>query len=183
MTRSITMRTTAEGLRMEAKPRAADDGTAKELIIDFKIKLSPKARDAHFKKSLYGVLATRVAKHISVLDGGGRIQNSEGGINEKEIHSNRAKWCDYSGPITCQEWNGLAVFDHPDNPSYPTYWIVRDDGWMCPGVFYASPTTVKKGEEIVIKHRVYVHKEDAEEGNVAERHNEYISHPKMTITR
>jgi hypothetical protein len=68
------------------------------LIIDTELRAADKT--ITFGKTPFGLLGVRTAKTIGVNDGGGTIRNSEGGVNEKEIFWKRAKWVDYSGPIT-----------------------------------------------------------------------------------
>ena len=44
-------------------------------------------------------MSVRMAKTIGVIDGGGRILNSEGQLNEKEVFRKPARWVDYSGAV------------------------------------------------------------------------------------
>ncbi len=72
-------------------------------------------------KTPFGLIGVRMAKTIGVNDGGGRIRNSEGGVNEKEIFWKQARWVDYSGPIETGRIEGITLFDHPSNPNHPSY--------------------------------------------------------------
>jgi len=45
-------------------------------------------------KTPFGMIGVRMAKTIGVNDGGGRIRNSEGAVNEKDVFWKRAKWVD-----------------------------------------------------------------------------------------
>lgn len=98
---------------------------------------APGGGQIELLQSSFGVLAVRVAKSISAVFGGGQLSCSEGRIGEPAIFGQTARWIDYSGPI--QVWRegkrdsvseGITYFDHPENPSFPTRWHVRDDGWM-----------------------------------------------------
>ncbi|MCH8219541.1 MAG: PmoA family protein [Planctomycetes bacterium] len=47
------------------------------------------------------------------------------------------EWMDYFGPIAVGEGpdrkpavEGVTYFDHPANPRFPSYWHVREDGWI-----------------------------------------------------
>ena len=81
-------------------------------------------------KTPFGMIGVRMAKTIGVNDGGGKIRNSEGAVNEKEVLWKKARWVDYSGAIINDKIEGITLFDHPSNPNYPTYFHVRNDGWM-----------------------------------------------------
>ena len=75
------------------------------LIIDMEFKASDSP--VTLGKTPFGMLGVRMAKTIGVNDGGGTIRNSQGGVNEKEIFWKRAKWVDYSGPITDENIEGI----------------------------------------------------------------------------
>ena len=62
----------------------------------------------------------------------GHIVNSEG-VRDGATWGKRAAWCDYYGPVEGKTV-GVAIFDHPQNPRYPTWWHVRDYG-----LFAANP--------------------------------------------
>ncbi len=102
------------------------------LIVDSEF-TTPPGTTATFDPSGFGLMSARMAKSIGTADGGGRILNSEGQINEEEIFRKPARWCDYSGRLTNDEkgFAGITILNHPDNPNNPTAFHVRKDGWMC----------------------------------------------------
>ena len=71
-----------------------------EWLLTIDLELQPKQQEITFGKTPFGLIGVRMAKTIGVNDGGGRIRNSEGGVNEREVLWKRARWVDYSGPIT-----------------------------------------------------------------------------------
>jgi len=153
-----------------------------ERIIDFDIKLKAVTDEVKFGKSAYACLAVRVSKCLSVLYGGGCIKNSEGNTNEVQVNLKRAKWFDYSGPVTKDrtEWNGIAIFDHPSNINHPAYTIARDSGWMSCSSFY-EPVTIRKGEQLRLRYRVFIHSGDSETAKIDARYQEYIRPPKISM--
>jgi hypothetical protein len=58
----------------------------------------------------FGLLGVRMAKSIGVADGGGRILNSEGGVNEVGCFRKAARWVDYSGPVTADVDEGILCW-------------------------------------------------------------------------
>jgi hypothetical protein len=98
-----------------------------------------------------------MAKSIGVNDGGGRILNSEGQRNEKEVFRKPARWVDYSGPITRQAREGIALLDHPSNASFPTPFHVRDDGWMGAALTYQRPITIEPGKPLRLRYGLWIH--------------------------
>ena len=109
-----------------------------------------------------------MAKTIGVTDGGGIIRNSEGGINEKQVFWKRARWVDYSGPITHDKSEGITLFDHPQNPNFPSYFHVRNDGWMGASLTFDGPRKILPDNPLHLRYGLYIHsdmkpKEDIEE--------------------
>ena len=101
------------------------------LLVDLRYS-APKGKPARIEPSFFGLIAVRMAKSVGVHDGGGRILNSNGQINEAEVFRKPAQWVDYSGRITNEEdgFAGITLMNHPINPQNPTPFHVRDDGWM-----------------------------------------------------
>jgi hypothetical protein len=108
-------------------------------------------------KTPFGMIGVRMAKTIGVNDGGGTIRNSEGAVDEKEVLWKRAKWVDYSGAITNKKIEGIALFDHPDNPNFPTYFHVRNDGWMGASLTFDGPRKIEPTKPLHLRYGLYVH--------------------------
>jgi hypothetical protein len=108
-------------------------------------------------KTPFGMIGVRMAKTIGVNDGDGKIRNSEGAVNEKEVLWKKAKWVDYSGAITNDKIEGITLFDHPDNPNYPTYFHVRNDGWMGASLTFDGPREIKSDKPLHLRYGLYVH--------------------------
>lgn len=79
-------------------------------------------------------LGVRVATPLMVKSKkGGRILDSSGRKNEKQIWSKQAAWCDYGGPLD-GKYVGVTIMSHPDNFRQPR-WHVRDYGLMLANPF------------------------------------------------
>jgi hypothetical protein len=125
------------------------------LVIDSTFTARDKA--VTLGKTPFGLLGVRMAKSIGVHDGGGRIRNSEGGVNEKEILWKRARWVDYSGAIADGKIEGITLFDHPQNPNHPSYFHVRNDGWMGASLTYDGPRDIVPDKPLRLRYGLYVH--------------------------
>jgi hypothetical protein len=108
-------------------------------------------------KTNFGVSGVRMAKTIGVHDGGGMIRNSEGAINEPQVHEKPSRWVDYSGPITAGAREGITLLDHPQNPNHPTVFHVRDDGWMGAALTFAAPRTIEPAAPLKLRYGLWVH--------------------------
>lgn len=111
-------------------------------------------------ESAFGLVGVRMAKTIGANDGGGLIRNSEGQSGEQGengVFRRPARWVDYSGPIAPGANEGVTLLDHPSNPSFPTPFHVRGDGWMGASLTFAGPITIHPGQPLRLRYGLYVH--------------------------
>ena len=125
------------------------------LVIDLRLEAAGGA--VTLGKTPFGLLGVRMAKTIGVHDGGGRILNSRGGVNEKDVLWKRARWVDYSGPIADDAVEGVALMDHPSNPNHPSFFHVRDDGWIGASLTHDAERTIDPGKPLELRYGLYVH--------------------------
>jgi len=125
------------------------------LILD--ITLAAPKQAVTLGKTNFGPVGIRMAKTIGVHDGGGAIRNSEGAVNEPQVHEKPARWVDYSGPITPTAREGITLLDHPQNFNHPSVFHVRDDGWMGAALNFASPRTIEPGQPLKLRYGLWVH--------------------------
>ena len=138
-----------------------------------------------------GTMAVRLNEAIRVSHGKkkdlrpgkGRIVNSKGERNS-DAWGKRAPWCDYSGPVNGTVI-GVAIFDHPKNPSHPTWWHVRDYGLFAANPFgkhdfeglkdqpNAGDIAIPAGGQLVLRHRIFFHRGDEKAAKVAEHYRDY----------
>ncbi len=142
--------------RTEVRP--LDGAKSWLMIIDLEYS-PPKGRTASFGATGFGLVAVRVAKSIGVYDGGGRILNSEGQVNEVEVFRKPARWCDYSGRITNEAdgFGGITLMNHPMNPHNPTAFHVRNDGWMGCCLSLDTPVEVTEAKPLRVRYGLWVH--------------------------
>jgi hypothetical protein len=131
------------------------DGKEWLLVIDSTL----VARDGSVAlgKTPFGLIGVRMAKTIGVHDGGGRIRNSEGDVNEKEVFWKRARWVDYSGAVADGVLEGITLFDDPDNPNHPSYFHVRNDGWMGASLTFDAPRKIEPDKPLHVRYGLYIH--------------------------
>jgi hypothetical protein len=164
-------------------------------VLDFEITITAGAKDAVFGDDKDGAMAIRVPESIRVekvkvkgektgQPGEGHIVTSEG-KKDAEAWGTKAKWCDYYGPVEGKT-AGVAIFDHPGNPRYPTWWHVRGYGLFAANPFgqaqfeklpdkRAGEFTIAAGQSATFRYRFYFHEGDTEQAKVAERYQEYVA--------
>jgi hypothetical protein len=143
-------------------------GKGSARIIDRITTLTATGGDMKFNDTKEGMFGIRVARQLQLptqeditlqeKQGGtttvkaqgagditGNYRSSEG-ITGEAVWGTRAKWMDLFGRIG-DEVISITVCDHPDNPSYPTYWHARGYGLFSVNPFGAKDFT--QGKELV----------------------------------
>jgi hypothetical protein len=121
----------------------------------------------------------RLAERLTV-NGGGRMVNSRGQVGESECFGQPAEWVDHSVTRPGVYWKeyteGIAIFDHPENPDHPTTWFTRDYGPQSPfeGHHFIGAGTMAAGESLRLRHRILVHVGDTESADVAGAYGDYV---------
>ena len=128
-----------------------------------------------FADTKEGTFGIRLADSMTE-DRGGRMVNAEGGATEKNVWGKRAAWVDYAGPVDGRTV-GVAIFDRPGNPRYPTYWHARAYGLFATNIFGVrdftgdkgrdGSMTVERGGTIRFRYRVVIHEGDAGAAGIA----------------
>lgn len=138
------------------------------LCIDRITRLTATGMHVSMKDTKEGMFAIRVARQLelpsndnaSLLDSSGRPGTEKASENRgvtgnyrssenvtgDAVWGTRARWMELSG-IVGNEKISIVICDHPENPSYPTYWHAR--GY---GLFSANPlggSDFTKGKEVV----------------------------------
>jgi hypothetical protein len=156
---------------------------AEARLFDYTITVTPAQGDAVFGDTKEGgMLALRIRDLIREQRGG-TITNAEGLTTEDQCWGKPSPWCDYSGELAGVGVRGVTIMGHPSNLRHPTRWHVRGYGLMAANCFGLShfvgegangDYTLKQGETLTFRYRVYVHSGTAQEARVAERYAEYV---------
>jgi hypothetical protein len=115
----------------------------------------------------------------------GRYQSSEGKAGD-DVWGTRGKWARLTGKIG-QEEVTIVIFDHPNNPGYPTYWHAR--GY---GLFAANPLgqeVFSNGKEklnfaldpkqsATFRHRILILSGDITPDDLESRHRRFVDEVK-----
>ena len=125
--------------------------------IDIGTQLSAVGGAVTLGQTPVGLLGVRMANSIELADGGGRILNSEGGVNEVGCFRKAARWVDYSGPVTADVDEGITLLDHPQNLHHPVEFHVRNDGWMGAATTFRAPITLMPEKPLHLKYGLLVH--------------------------
>ena len=157
-------------------------------LLDFEITIRADHGEVVFGDTKEGTMGVRVAESMRLnrptggMNPGSHIVNSEG-ARYIEARGKRAKWCDYSG-LVGGKIAGIAIFDHPQNPRYPTWWMARDYGLLNANPFgqhefeklsneNVGDLKISAGQSVTFRYRFYLHEGDEKQAKVAERYAEF----------
>ena len=165
--------------------RFHNPGSANERVIDFEITLKASNGELTLGDTKEGTMAVRLAETMRLKGkvGKGHIVNSAG-VRDGQTWGKRADWCDYYGPVDGKTV-GIAIFDNPKNPRYPTWWHVRDYGLFAANPFgqhdfeslpnkNAGDLVVPAGQSVTFRYRFYLHEGDDQQAKVAEKYKQYV---------
>lgn len=125
------------------------------LLVD--LQFDAREAEVTLGETAFGPFAVRIAKTIGVIDGGGTIRNSEGGVDEAGCFRKPARWVDYSGPITPTASEGITLMDHPANPHHPVPFHVRNDGWMGASLTFSGELKIPTDQPLRLRYALYIH--------------------------
>ncbi|MEL6109006.1 MAG: PmoA family protein [Planctomycetota bacterium] len=129
------------------------DGT----LVELQCELTSVAESLELGQTNFGLLAVRVARAISAVFGDGILTGSSGKQTEANLFGKSSAWIDYSGSIRPGVTEGITYFDHPSNPSFPSKWHVRDDGWMGASICRDEPLQLKSAEPLTLRYLLHAH--------------------------
>ncbi len=135
-------------------------------VIDFKVSLLAQV-NVEIEKTNHSLFAARMVPGLSVNQGGTLI-NATGGNAEKGTFAVASPWADYSG-TQCGAREGLAIFDSPRNPWFPSKWFTRDYGFFSPTPMFwldGDKLDIPKGEKLTLSYRVVVHTGDTQKAGI-----------------
>ncbi|TWT57825.1 hypothetical protein KOR42_11920 [Thalassoglobus neptunius] len=133
--------------------------------LDLQSTFLPESEMIEFQKTNFGFLAVRVAKSISVHFGDGVLTGASGATGEPNLFGQENIWMDYSGSLAnydeagnqTKAISGITYFDHPENPSHPTKWHVREDGWMGASACFSGPLETTRDRPLKLRYLLHVH--------------------------
>ena len=99
-------------------------------VIDFDFLLRAKDLDVTFGKFFVGGLSVRMPWDKANPR---QTHMNSNGLRGRDCEQQRAAWCNVERPFGSETF-GIAVFDHPENPNYPSGWRADEQGLINPNV-------------------------------------------------
>jgi hypothetical protein len=108
----------------------------------------------------------------------GHVENSEGQVGRREVHHQRARWCDLGGTVG-DGVNGIALFDHPQNSEHPgLFGEIAVQQQM--SILHHPPDELE-GDHFQLRFGAYVHDGITPEADVENRYQCYAQPVKAEI--
>lgn len=113
----------------------------------------------------------------------------KGAVEPKRLAVEGGPWLDFSGSLNNSgETTGLAILQHPSLPGFPQKWILRRKTSMQNPLWPGNkPVAVPTDKPIILRHRLVLHRGDAEDANIDRLQKEYEEEPnslgRLKLTR
>lgn len=120
----------------------------------------------------YSGLTLRLPRSMT----GGEVVNSAGSAGDA-VMGERAQWVYYTGGLdgSCRVC-GVAIFDHPRNPRYPTHFFVRTMpyGVLNPALCWDEVYVLSAGETLRLTYGVWVYSGEADPTQVRDVYERWL---------
>ncbi len=108
----------------------------------------------------------------------GQIITTDRGEHTRDSDRLPFRWADYSATFQgADAVSGVAMFPHPDHPDYAPSWQLRPYGILSISWPGSSPFVIEPGQTIDLSYRMWIHRGDAEAGDVPEAWSRYVGMP------
>ncbi|MCF6314476.1 MAG: PmoA family protein [Verrucomicrobiales bacterium] len=82
-------------------------------------------------------------------------------------------------PVT----EGITFFDHPDNPSFPCHWHVREDGWIGASLCMHEALDIKKNAPLKLRYLLHAHTGPVDADHAQQQAKNFAQRPGFTVAK
>jgi len=143
-------------------------------LIDFRIELNALIENLELGGSNdpkgYGGFCVRLKIPDNMI-----FTSENGPVTPQELQISSGRWMDFSGAFGNKtSTNGVAILCSPDNPVYPSPWILRQKGSMQNAVFPGRERIkLSIDKPVVLKYRLVIHNGDVKSIDLNKFQKEY----------
>jgi hypothetical protein len=136
-------------------------------------------RGVTIERTNHALFSLRAAIDITPW-GGGTLVSSEGNVGEAATFGKPARWCCFFGKrarTAGEVVEGIALFDHPQNPWPDCPWFTRDYGFISPMPFQwiTEPWQMPAGQSVRLRYRVVLHAGDPAEAGLEGLYQQWVN--------
>ena len=146
--------------RIADQSRAMDFTIALKSLVEAEVKIGGAENDKG-----YGGFSTRIVMPADLT-----MTGPKGAVTPKRTPVATGEWLNFAGTFGKNK-SAIAILVHPENPGYPTPWILRKKGSAQNAVYPGRHAiTVPRDKPLVLRYRLLLHKQ----ANLAKQHAAYI---------
>lgn len=156
-------------------------------VMDFDFLLMAVNGPVKFGDTKEGTFGIRLAQAFSEKDGG-LMENSFGGVGEKQCWGKRADWVAYTATIGNEKLS-VAIFDHSFSFRHPTYWHTRGYSLFAANPFglhdFSNDRSkdgsfiLEKGKSLQLHYRLYLCPGSVKDARIAGEYRAYLEEVKL----
>ncbi len=154
--------------------RAGELGRAIDIVVTIKALEAIQLLGAERKG--YGGVVFRLAPRDSAI-----ITTPDSVLTRDSDHL-AIPWADQSAIFAHSgQFTGVAIFQHADNPAFPSEWCLRHYGFLgvsWPGL---TPVVLQLGVPVTLRYRIWLHHGNAQAGGVEDAYRVFASPPIATL--
>jgi hypothetical protein len=140
-------------------------------LIDFDFLLRAKDQNVTFGKFFVGGLSVRMPWD---KENPRQTHLNSNGLRGRACEQRRASWCNVERPFG-NETFGIAILDHPKNPTYPSGWRADEQGLINPNISALGDWSIPAGQERFFRHQMIVYRGSATPEKLASRFESFAS--------
>ena len=134
--------------------------------VDFTIQLTPQMPDVKLGGSEdvkgYSGFTVRIKPPVDLV-----IQD-ESGVRVEDAVQTTSRWADVSGSFGTGKRAGVGILSHPSLPQFPPRWLLRHYGMQNVAYPGRKPVALSRERPLTLRHRLALHRGNAEEARVAD---------------
>lgn len=163
-------------LMTDTRTARALPGSGEGRILDLAIAFqAPADAPVILQRSLSPLLSLHPTAAMIAPDTA-QVRNSQGDFGLEALHGRRAGWVSCVGVLDGVTIS-LALLDHPENPTYPSPWVVRPEGILALSPFGWQRLEIAAGKRVSFRYRLLIHEDYVSAGWVEERLREFALEP------
>ena len=145
---------------------------------DIRLYLEKPAKHGGVQWGGYAGLSFRAAASLTAH----QFLASNGWTNTKDLtgYGEKAAWMDLTAKVegTQQEYVGLTIFDHPQNPRHPSPWYIwfaaGQHAFFTPSLLFDEPMQLKAGDRFSLQYLTLIHDHKRTSTQLDQQYKNYI---------
>ena len=101
------------------------------------------------------------------------VIQDEQGVRDQDAVQTASRWADVSGSFAKGKISGVGLLSHPSLAQFPPRWLLRHYGMQNVAYPGRNPVVLSRKKALVIRHRLVLHRGDAEEARIADHQRVY----------